>query len=71
MFGTNKVSIVVECGNCEEEQAPLAAEHRQLKAWVNGAHIQNAMPELSPAERELLISGTCDRCFQQMFGEAL
>jgi hypothetical protein len=64
----SRVSITVECGNCGAEQAPLWTTHQQLKAWVNGAHIQAVMPDLSPAERELLISGTCAACFEQMFG---
>ena len=31
-------------------------------------HIQNAMPELSADERELLISGTCSKCWERVFG---
>jgi len=37
--------------------------------WEEGELIQNAMPYLSPGEREILISGTCGPCFEQMFGE--
>ena len=37
--------------------------------WEQGALIQDAMPYLSAGEREILISGTCDPCFDQMFGE--
>lgn len=29
----------------------------QLAAWVNGALIQNAMPHLSPDDREFLMTG--------------
>jgi len=36
--------------------------------WKNGQHIQNAMPELSEGQRELLISQTCEGCFE-MFDE--
>ena len=68
MFGANKVFIVIDCGSCGRAQAPITVEHRQLSAWRNGAHIQTVMPELSPAQRELLISGTCDSCFSRMFG---
>ena len=34
-----------------------------------GELIQNAMPYLSPDEREILISGICGRCFDEMYGE--
>jgi hypothetical protein len=32
-------------------------------------YVQDAFPYLSAGERELLISGTCDPCFQEMFPE--
>jgi hypothetical protein len=37
-------------------------------AWKDGVFIQDAMPELSAGQRELLISGTCDKCWDEMFG---
>jgi len=38
--------------------------------WHNGeGFIQDLMPYLSTGERELLISGTCGRCFDEMFPE--
>ena len=38
--------------------------------WQNGELIQNARPYLSADEREMLISGTCGPCLDQMFGES-
>lgn len=32
----------------------------------NGEHIQNVMPYLSVDERELLISGICGKCFDEI-----
>ena len=37
--------------------------------WQNGEHIQSTMPYLKPAERELLISQTCQDCWDKMFGQ--
>jgi len=37
--------------------------------WQNGEHIQSVMPYLKPAERELLISQTCQDCWDRMFGQ--
>jgi hypothetical protein len=37
--------------------------------WMAGAHIQDACPELSVEDRELLISGTCSACFDTLFAE--
>ena len=36
--------------------------------WQNGEHIQDAMPEVSPDDRELLMSHICGRCFDKIFG---
>ena len=36
--------------------------------WENGELIQTAMPYLSADEREVLISGVCGPCFDNMFG---
>ena len=34
--------------------------------WQNGEHIQRAMPYLTPGERELLKSQTCQDCWDKM-----
>lgn len=41
----------------------------KFNAWKNGDMlIQDALSDLSVGERELLISGTCDACWKEMFG---
>ena len=35
----------------------------------NGELVQNALPELSADEREMLISGICPKCWDNMFPE--
>ena len=37
--------------------------------WQEVTHAQDAMPYLTPAERELLISNTCQTCWDRMFGQ--
>ena len=37
--------------------------------WERGELIQNAMPDLTPTEREQLISGLCPKCQAKVFGE--
>ena len=56
------------CRICSQQQeviAPVAG----LMAWEEGAFIQDAMPELSAGDREMLISQTCDDCWHMMFGD--
>lgn len=36
--------------------------------WLRGELIQNALPELSVDDRELLMSGICGECFDKLFG---
>ena len=37
------------------------------KKLLNGSLIQNAFPTLTPSQRELLITGICDDCWDKMF----
>lgn len=34
--------------------------------WLKGANIQDVMPYLDSGERELLMSQTCNRCFDNL-----
>jgi hypothetical protein len=55
-----------QCTQCGiTEDIPVSKE--QYDDWRSGTLIQNAMPHLNPAQRELLISGTCGACFDKMF----
>lgn len=38
--------------------------------WQGGDLIQDALPELSAASREMLISSICEPCFDRMFAES-
>ncbi len=37
--------------------------------WKQGKHIQNAFPYLNAGNRELIQSGTCSSCFDELFPE--
>ena len=62
----DKMITVVKCWNCENSHEITTTE-AAWKAWKSGELIQDAMPELSAGDRELLISGTCGECFDEMF----
>ena len=63
------VGITVICQCCKVKQPIIEIEHIHLQRWRDGYKIQDAMPGLTPAERELLISATCEKCFDEMFKE--
>lgn len=46
------------------------ADPKDIYEWKeNGMMIQKALPYLNADIRELLISGTCGKCFDDLFGE--
>jgi redox-regulated HSP33 family molecular chaperone len=57
----------VKCQFCKKVYI-IKARPEQIEAWKAGALIQNVMPYLSDNDRELLISGTCEPCFDKLFG---
>lgn len=63
--------LEVPCKHCGILYTILA-NHEDVAAWTMGVgYIQDVLGYLSPAERELLISGTCDNCWKNMFGDDL
>jgi len=50
------------CGKVSWLMVPIAG----YQLWKQGAFIQNALPTLTPAERELLKTGLHDECFNKI-----
>ena len=63
-----RIDVPIICPFCGEDHA-VEVNLAQYEAWQNGELIQNAMPDLTPAEREQLISGWCPKCQAEMFGK--
>ena len=63
-----KMIVEVTCRTCNKDYS-LKVPFAGHAEWMEGELIQNALPELSAGERELLISGTCDACWDEMFPE--
>lgn len=62
------LTLRVKCRNCEQ-YVNLTVDQADYQKWITGTvkYIQNAMPYLTPGERELLISQTCEPCFDKLF----
>ena len=60
-------TLQARCRTCGDTHI-LMVNAQDKKRWMEGELIQDAMPYLTPDERELLISGTCGTCFDKMFG---
>ena len=46
----------------------IVYNREDMMKWLSGSsHIQDALPYLTNGERELLLSNTCNNCFNKMF----
>ena len=63
-----RIDVSIICPFCRKDHA-VEVNLAQYEAWQNGELIQNAIPYLTPTEREQLISGLCPKCQAEMFGE--
>ena len=63
-----RIYVSIICPFCSEDHA-VEVDLAKFEAWQNGELIQNAMPDLTPTEREQLTSGLCPKCQVKAFGE--
>lgn len=64
-----RITLEGVCTLCGREQE-IQVNQERYRTWKeSGAYIQDALPELTPGEREFLISGICEKCFDKQFGE--
>jgi hypothetical protein len=62
------IDVDATCINCKKVvdfELPLAA----WNAWLHGELIQRCFPDMDPDRREILISGVCGVCFDDIFKE--
>ena len=62
------MSLELKCLRCKKTQT-VPITNKQLLSWQCGSPIQNVAPNLDAGQRELLISGVCGRCFDNMYAE--
>lgn len=53
----------------EVKQLDIPVTQDQLDAWRSGVLIQDAMPNLSPDEREFILTGITPDVWEELFGE--
>ena len=63
-----RIDVEITCPFCGANHA-VEVNFAQFEAWQNGELIQNAMPDLTPTEREQLISGLFPKYQAEMFSE--
>lgn len=65
-----KIEIIRKCKHCKEVKEFEVTLDQYMRIEAGQEHIQDIIPEHSPDEREILISGICSSCYDRMFGGA-
>jgi len=61
------VTLTFFCTNCAIP-VEFDVELEDLNRWDRREdHVQNIFPYLTPAQREMFLSGICEECFDRMF----
>ena len=60
------LELELECKYCDYEEVITVAEADYI-SWHNGKFAQDCFPYLTAGQRELMISNTCDDCWNRFF----
>jgi|32_taG_2_1085360.scaffolds.fasta_scaffold96431_2 hypothetical protein len=62
------MELKIQCNYCSQIYTVSNIKPKDFQSWSNGeGFIQDIMPYLSVSDRELLISRTCDNCWNTMY----
>lgn len=67
MISETEVKVITACPFCGKVTT-LNVPADGFIAWQNGSLVQSAFPDLSAEDREVLISGICRNCQNNIFG---
>lgn len=66
-MGQLTTRIEKRCIVCGEDATVIVSKAKHAR-WVAGEHAQNVWPDMTPGDREQIISGTHSACFDKLFG---
>jgi len=58
--------LMITCGQCRIPSL-VTVNTNSLNRWIDGDYVQTAFPDMNPATREQLVSGTCGPCWDKMW----
>lgn len=65
----DKGNVGVHCPRCLAVTG-LPITEEELLAWnPSEQYVQDAFPQLTPGQREVLLSGICEKCWNEIFPE--
>jgi len=62
------VTLTVHTPCCHTEKQ-VTVDRVGFQSWIDGELIQNALPNSTPDQRELLMTGNCGPCWDMMFSD--
>lgn len=64
-FNADTATVTSTCPYCASKRT-MEVELNSLHDWaINGRLIQSAFPDMSPTDREALMTGICDDCWPE------
>lgn len=60
--------MIINCVHCRKPIS-ISITEEQYNNWNQNNYIQDEFPQLTPAEREMLLSGICEDCWNILFKE--
>lgn len=63
------VNVSVTCPICKERFIFQMTEQQYKELEKGEKHIQDILPNFSPEDREMFISGFCPKCWDQIFAD--
>jgi hypothetical protein len=60
------IELHIQCHMCKQRRI-IEVPVDGFKDWLGGELIQKAMPGVSTIDREAIVTGTCEPCWQRMF----
>lgn len=61
------VVLTMACIGCHQSTR-VTVDSKSVQTWINGTNIERAFPDMNKDDRELLISGTHPKCWDEIFG---
>lgn len=61
-----QTNLTVRCNVCKHS-ITFPVDRDGYERFINGMHIQRALPDVSPGLRELMLSGICPKCWDRLF----
>lgn len=67
--GVPLVDVTRRCPRCGKPSRVSGVPAEGFYAWYHGQHAQRALPELTDGQRETLMTGYHESCFDEDFAE--